>query len=102
MFTHLGLNSFWQNRIEGLDSDTIHINESGKGTSMLKVTLLDEEDFIKKNHIQEVTDPIFFVKEGIPTEDGLLSNKIFGVTKQERSKTFAYINLEGVYMHPLC
>lgn len=102
MFTHLGLNSFWQNRIHGLDSDIIHINESGKGTSMLKVTLLDEEDFIKKNHIQEVTDPIFFVKEGIPTEDGLLSNKIFGVTKQERSKTFAYINLEGVYMHPLC
>ena len=102
MFTHLGLNSFWQNRIQGLDSDIIHINESGKGTSMLKVTLLDEEDFIKKNHIQEVTDPIFFVKEGIPTEDGLLANKIFGVTKQERSKTFAYINLEGVYMHPLC
>ena len=30
MFTHLGLNSFWQNRIYGLDSDIIHINESGK------------------------------------------------------------------------
>lgn len=95
-------NDIIENIIDNLDSDIIHINEAGKGTSLLNVELLDEEDFIKKNKIQEVTNPIFFVKEGIPTEDGLLSNKIFGITKQERANTFAYIDLGGVYMHPLC
>ena len=74
-------NDIIENIIDNLDSDIIHINEAGKGTSLLNVELLDEEDFIKKNKIQEVTNPIFFVKEGIPTEDGLLSNKIFGITK---------------------
>ena len=91
-----------ENIIDNLDSDIITINEEGKGTSLLNVELLDEEDFIKKNHVEEVTNPIFFVKEGIPTEDGLLSNRIFGITKQERARTFAFIDLGGVYMHPLC
>ena len=91
-----------QEIVDRLDSDIITIDEAGKGTSLLTVSLLDEEDFIKKNNIQEITNPIFFVKEGIPTDDGLLSNRIFGITKQERSKTFAYIDLCGTYMHPLC
>lgn len=91
-----------QEVVDKLDSDVITIDESGKGTSLLTVSLLDEEDFIRKNKLQEITNPIFFVREGIPTDDGLLSNRIFGITKQERSKTFAYIDLYGTYMHPLC
>lgn len=91
-----------QEMVDRLDSDIITINEAGKGTSLLTVSLLDEEDFIKKNRIQEISNPIFFVREGVPTDDGLLSNRIFGITKQERSKTFGYIDLNGTYMHPLC
>lgn len=91
-----------QEIVDKLDSDIITIDEAGKGTSLLEVNLLDEEDFIKKNKVQEVTNPIFFVREGIPTDDGLLSNQIFGITKQERSRYFAYIDLHGTYMHPLC
>ncbi len=82
--------------------DIILLDEAGRGTSVLEVELLDEEDFIKKNNVQEVTNPIFFVRDGIPTEDGLLSNKIFGITKDERANNFAYIDLCGTYMHPLC
>lgn len=90
------------NGIIELEDDILYVNEAGKGTSLLEVNLLDENDFIKKNYVQEVTNPIFFVKEGIPTEDGLLSNRIFGITKQERANTYAYIDLGGIYMHPLC
>lgn len=67
----------------------------------LKVRLVDVEDFIKKNNVKEVTNPIFFVRDGIPTSDGLLSNELFGITKEERSNIWGYIDLQGTYLHPL-
>ena len=67
----------------------------------LQTEVLDVEDFIKVNDIQEVTDPIFFVKNGVPTPEGLLSNEIFGITKDERSNIFAYIDLHDWFLHPL-
>ncbi|MDD3122001.1 MAG: hypothetical protein PHC62_00630 [Candidatus Izemoplasmatales bacterium] len=87
---------------DNYNSDVIMLNEAGKGTSLLEVELLDDEDFIKKNQIEPITNPIFFVREGIPSTDGLLSNQIFGITKEERSNTFGYIDLGDTYMHPLC
>lgn len=70
--------------------------------SVFKCNPMDVEMFIKKNNLQEVTNPIFFVKNGMPTEDGLLSNTIFGTTKSERATHYAYIDLGDTYMHPLC
>lgn len=67
----------------------------------LKTEVLDVEDFIKVNEVQEVTDPIFFVRNGVPTEQGLLSNEIFGITKEDRSNRFAYIDLYDWFLHPL-
>ena len=67
----------------------------------LKVKLPDVEDFIKKNNAKEVTNPVFFVRDGIPTSDGLLSNELFGITKEERSNIWGYIDLRGTYLHPL-
>ena len=67
----------------------------------LKVRLLNVDDFIKKNNVKEITNPIFFVRDGIPTSDGLLSNEIFGITKEERSNIWGYIDLQGTYLHPL-
>ena len=67
----------------------------------LKVKLPDVEDFIKKNNIKEITNPVFFIRDGIPTPDGLLSNEIFGITKEERSNIWGYIDLQGTYLHPL-
>ena len=62
--------------------------------------ILDQDKFIKKNELMQVSNPTFFVRNGVPTEDGLLSNKIFGITMEERSGTFAYIDLHGTYIDP--
>ena len=67
----------------------------------LEVHLLDVEDFIKKNDCKEVTNPVFFIRDGIPTSDGLLSNELFGITKEERANIYGYIDLHGTFMHPL-
>lgn len=66
-----------------------------------KAGILDVEDFIKKNDVQEITDPIFFVRAGQPTPNGLLSNEIFGITKDERANIFGYIDLYDWFLHPL-
>lgn len=68
----------------------------------LMVEILDDvEDFVKKNNCKEVTNPIYFASNGLPTPDGLLSNEIFGITKEERAGTFAYIDLGDWFIHPL-
>lgn len=63
--------------------------------------ILDIDKFIKVNGLKEITNPVFFTKDNIPSSDGLLSNEIFGITKEERSNTFAYINLSEYFFHPL-
>lgn len=78
------------------------INEAFESSKHLEISLLDEEKFIKANNIQEVSDPVFFVKDGIPTEKGLLSYEIFGITKEERTNIYGYIDLGGWFMDPLC
>ena len=67
----------------------------------LKVKLPDVEDFVKKNDVKEITNPVFFIRDGIPTPDGLLSNEIFGITREERANIWGYIDLQGTYLHPL-
>lgn len=63
--------------------------------------ILDVEKFIKANEWQEVTNPIFFVRSNVPTPDGLLSNDIFGISMDERSNIFGWIDLVEDFMHPL-
>ena len=67
----------------------------------LRTEVLDVEEFIKVNNVKEITDPIFFVKNGVPTPEGLLSNEIFGITKEERANIFGYIDLYDWFLHPL-
>lgn len=67
----------------------------------LRVELLDTDRLIKVNNIKEVTNPVFFTRNNIPTVDGLLSNEIFGITKYDRANTVAYIDLHGKFMNPL-
>ena len=68
----------------------------------LEVSLLDPDKLVKENNLQEITNPVFFSRPGVPTSDGLLSNEIFGITKDERANTFAYIDLSEWFIHPLC
>lgn len=62
---------------------------------------LDPDRLIKINDLKEVTNPTFFSGNNVPTPDGLLSNEIFGYSKEDRGNTFAYISLGDWFMHPL-
>ena len=66
----------------------------------LSMELLDIDKFIKVNSLEDVSDPVFF-NGPTPTERGLLSNEIFGITKSERSGIYAYIDLGGTFIHPI-
>ena len=68
----------------------------------LKVDLLDYQDFIKKNNVEEITDTLLFIRDGYPAPKGLLSQEIFGITKDDRANIFGYIDLHGWFMHPFC
>jgi DNA-directed RNA polymerase beta' subunit len=66
----------------------------------MNIELFNIDDFVKINKLQEVTDPMLFMKGQIPSPNGLLSTDIFGVSVTERKQTFAYINLYGRFLHP--
>lgn len=75
---------------------------SKKPVKHLKLEPLDANKFIKANRLKIITNPVYFDKTGIPTPDGLLSNEIFGVTSNDRTEIFAYIELAGEsFLHPL-
>lgn len=71
-------------------------------SSSFQIELLDQEKFIKKNELKEITNPAFFSASGAPTPDGLLSNEIFGITQGDRSGIFAYIDLGDWFIDPSC
>lgn len=64
-----------------------------------EIELLDANRFIKENDLKEITNPVTF-NVGGPSTDGLLSNEIFGITKDERSGIFAYIDLKEKFINP--
>lgn len=71
------------------------------GSEHLEVSLIDPDKLVKVNDLKEVTNPVFFIRNSVPTSDGLLSNEIFGITKYDRSNTFAYIDLHETFINPL-
>ena len=58
-----------------------------------KIHQLDQKRLIKENDLNPVTNPVMFNAGNGPTPDGLLSNEIFGITKDERSGIFSFIDL---------
>lgn len=92
LFDYLKYNSLLE------DNDNF-INEVAS-VNKLKTELLDVDKFIKVNNLKEVYDPVFF-NGPTPSEHGLLSNEIFGITKSERAGIYAYIDLGGYFLHPL-
>lgn len=77
------------------------LNEASK-EEHLEMKLLDIEKFIKDNpSTKEITSSIFFTRIGQPDPEGLLSNEIFGLTKEERSGIYGYIDLHEYFIHPL-
>lgn len=66
----------------------------------MKVDLFDTEEFININKLQEISDPMLFVRGGVPSPSGLLSTDIFGVSINDRKTTYAYIDLHDYFIHP--
>lgn len=79
-------------------NDTDYFSEAS--SQHLQTSILNTEKFIKVNLLKEVSNPVFF-NGPTPTEDGLLSNEIFGITKFERSGIYAYIDLGANFINPL-
>lgn len=52
------------------------------------------------NGLEEVSDPISFDKGEVPTERGVFSNEIFGISTAERKENYAVIHLGSRYMTP--
>ena len=61
---------------------------------------LDQERLIRSNNLPQVTNPIMFNSANGPTSDGLLSNELFGITKDERSGIYGYIDLGETFINP--
>lgn len=67
----------------------------------MKLDIKDINKFIKVNNLEEVTNPITFNLGNIPTDDGILSYKIFGLSgSYDRKTIFAYIDLKKHFLHP--
>ena len=65
-----------------------------------KIEQLDQKRFIKANDLQQVTNPVMFNAGNGPSSDGLLSNEIFGITKDERAGIYGYIDLSEKFIQP--
>jgi hypothetical protein len=67
----------------------------------MKLDLFDIDKFVAQNDCPQVRNPVFFNYDKTPTETGLFSYELFGVTDRERKGVFGYIDLNGNYIHPL-
>lgn len=65
-----------------------------------KIEQLDQEKFVKENELAPATNPVMFNAGNGPTPDGILSNEIFGITNDERSGIFSYIELPEYFIQP--
>lgn len=66
----------------------------------MKIDLLDIDRLIDVNNLQEVSSPRLFSTKMTYDQGGILSNEIFGYSKNERKSTFAYISLKRKFIHP--
>ena len=83
-----------------LNSLSLNEAEYDKVTDKLRLEILDVDRFIKVNECKVVTNPRAFIRDGIPSDDGLLSITIFGNTMEEKMGKFGYIDLHGNFMNP--
>lgn len=67
----------------------------------MKLDIMNIDKFIEANHCPKITNPIFFNYNTMPTEDGLFSYELFGVSDEERKNIFGYIDLNYHFIHPV-
>ncbi len=67
----------------------------------MALKLLDIPKFIQEVNARAVTNSRSFGPNFEPTETGLQSQSIFGVSTKDKFDLWGYINLEDIVMHPL-
>lgn len=85
-----------------LNSEILTEAQYDKVVEHLQLEVLDVDRFVHVNNCKPVSDPRAFIREAIPSPEGLLSQEIFGVTQADRAGTFAYIDLHGYFIDPSC
>lgn len=66
----------------------------------MKIDVLDFDRAISVNKLEEVTSAKLFSNKMMFDPNGILSNDIFGISKDDRRTTFAYIDLRIHFIHP--
>lgn len=66
----------------------------------MKIDVLDIDRLIEVNKLQEVDSPRLFSSKMTFDSKGILSNEIFGISKDDRRSTYGYINLKRKFLHP--
>lgn len=100
--TTLDIQDFFDQANSIIESEVLTEAQYDKITEHLRLEILDVEQFVSKNNCQPISDPRAFSRDNIPSDEGLLSNKIFGITKDDRAGIFAYIDLHGWFIDPSC
>lgn len=82
-----------------MEGDLKSLRRVGVQGEPMKVKLITDE-IIEAANLKCVDNPIPLEKADIPTVGGLFSEYIFGTTRDQRTKTFAYIDLKHKFFHP--
>ena len=85
-----------------IESEVITEAQYQKITEHLRLDILDVERFVQVNECKQISNPRAFIRDNIPSPDGLLSNDIFGITRDDRAGIFGYIDLKGWFIDPSC
>mgnify|MGYP002627963302 CR=1 FL=1 len=96
------INDFLEKANLILNDEAITEAQYDKVTSHLRLDILNIELFVERNDCKTVSNPRAFIRDNIPSDDGLLSNEIFGITKEDRAGIYAYIDLHGYFIDPSC
>ena len=96
------INTFLDEANSLLETQILTEEEYNKITDRLRIEILDVEKFVKVNDFKCISDPRAFVRDGIPSPEGLVSNEIFGISNEERAGIFGYIDLHGTFIDPSC
>lgn len=67
----------------------------------MKLDIMNIDKFVEANKCPKITNPIFFNYNTMPTDDGLFSYELFGVSDEERKNIFGYIDLNYHFIHPV-
>lgn len=66
----------------------------------MNIDIVDVDRLISVNKLKEVTSTKWSSNKMMFDQEGILSNEIFGTSRNDRRNTFAYINLKRYFIHP--